>query len=104
MPIDRTQKQRYELKFLVSEDTALLVRDFVRSYIDFDEHSLGQEEFSYPVHSLYLDSDELRLYKAIIDEDRNRGRHMSATTISAGLRSTGRCVQSLIPIIRFRRT
>lgn len=49
------QKQRFELKYLIGEETALLVRDFVRSYIDLDEYSVGRPNYSYPVHSLYLD-------------------------------------------------
>src|SRR5436190_18267969 len=69
---DRMQKQRYELKYLISEETALLVRDFVRSYLDFDEYSVGKPNYSYPVHSLYLDSDDLRLYWSTINGDKNR--------------------------------
>jgi hypothetical protein len=36
MARDRMQKQRFELKYLINEERALLVRDFVRSYLDFD--------------------------------------------------------------------
>ncbi len=66
------QKQRFELKYIISEETALLVRDFVRSYLDFDEYSVGKADFSYPVHSLYLDSDDLRLYWETINGNKNR--------------------------------
>ncbi len=66
------QKQRFELKYLVSEETALLVRDFVRSYLDFDEYSVGKPNYSYPVHSLYLDSNDLKLYWTTINGDKNR--------------------------------
>jgi hypothetical protein len=66
------QKQRFELKYLISEETALLVRDFVRSYLDFDEYSVGKPNYSYPVHSLYIDSDDLKLYWATINGDKNR--------------------------------
>ena len=66
------QAQRFELKYLISEDTALLVRDFVRSYIDFDEYSVGKPNYSYPVHSLYCDSDDLKTYWATINGDKNR--------------------------------
>lgn len=66
------QKQRFELKYLINEETALLVRDFVRSYLDFDEYSVGKPDFSYPVHSLYLDSDDLRLYWETINGNKNR--------------------------------
>ena len=66
------QKQRFELKYLIGEETALLVRDFVRSYIDLDEYSVGRPNYSYPVHSLYLDSDDLRLYWDTINGNKNR--------------------------------
>jgi VTC domain len=66
------QKQRFELKYLVNEDTALLARDFVRSYLDFDEYSVGKPNYSYPVHSLYLDSDDLQLYWETINGNKNR--------------------------------
>src|SRR5213594_4241209 len=72
MARDRMQKQRFELKYLVNEETALMVRDFVRSYLDFDEYSVGKPNYSYPVHSLYVDSDDLKLYWATINGDKNR--------------------------------
>src|SRR6266705_7192007 len=72
MARDRMQQSRFELKYLVSEETALKVRDFVRSYLDFDEYSVGRPNYSYPVHSLYLDSDDLRIYWRTVNGDKNR--------------------------------
>lgn len=72
MARDRMQKQRFELKYLITEETALLARDFVRSYLDFDEYSVGKPNYSYPVHSLYLDSDDLKLYWETINGNKNR--------------------------------
>ena len=69
---DRMQQQRFELKYLIPEETALLVRDFVRSYLEMDEYSVGRPNYSYPVHSLYLDSQELRLYWDTINGNKNR--------------------------------
>jgi len=66
------QQSRFELKYLINEDMALKVRDFVRSYIDFDEYSVGKPNFSYPVHSVYLDSDDLKLYWETINGNKNR--------------------------------
>jgi hypothetical protein len=66
------QPQRFELKYLVPESTALGVRDFVRSYLELDEFGATLPNFSYPVHSLYLDSDDLTLYRATINGDKNR--------------------------------
>ena len=72
MSRDRMQQQRFELKYIISEETALLVRDFVQSYLEFDEYSVGRPNYSYPVHSLYLDSDDLNLYWQTINGNKNR--------------------------------
>jgi hypothetical protein len=69
---DRLQLQRLELKYLISEQTALGVRDFVRSYLELDEYGLGKPNNSYAIHSLYLDSDELRTYWDTINGNKNR--------------------------------
>jgi SPX domain protein involved in polyphosphate accumulation len=66
------QQQRFELKYLIQENTALMVRDFVRSYLEMDEYSVGRPNYSYPVHSLYVDSDDLRLYWETINGNKNR--------------------------------
>jgi hypothetical protein len=66
------QLQRYELKYLVPESVALRVRDFVRSYLEIDEFGATLPNFSYPVHSLYLDSHKLTLYRNTINGDKNR--------------------------------
>jgi hypothetical protein len=63
------QKQRFELKYLITEETALRVREFVRCYLEFDEYSVGKPNYSYPVHSLYLDSDTLYTYWTTINGD-----------------------------------
>jgi SPX domain protein involved in polyphosphate accumulation len=66
------QQQRFELKYLIPEETALSIRDFVRSYLEMDEFSVGRPNYSYPVHSLYVDSDDLKLYWRTINGDKNR--------------------------------
>ncbi len=72
MPEDRLQLQRFELKYLVREETALAVREFVRSYLELDEYGVTMPNLSYPVHSLYLDSKDLDLYHITINGDKNR--------------------------------
>lgn len=69
---DRMQQSRFELKYLLDEETALRVRDFVRCYLNLDEFGVGQPNYSYPVHSLYLDSDDLTIYWRTINGDMNR--------------------------------
>jgi hypothetical protein len=66
------QQQRFELKYLLPQETALAVRDFVSSYLEIDEFGATQPNYSYPVHSLYLDSDEFCLFDATINGDKNR--------------------------------
>lgn len=66
------QRQRFELKYIIDEDTALKIRDFVSCYLKMDEYSVGRPNFSYEVHSLYVDSDDLRLYWETINGNKNR--------------------------------
>jgi SPX domain protein involved in polyphosphate accumulation len=66
------QTSRFELKYVVNEELALQIRDFARCHLDLDENSIGKPDFSYPVHSLYLDSDALLTYWNTINGDRNR--------------------------------
>jgi hypothetical protein len=63
---------RYELKYFVSPDQALRIRDFVREYLDLDEHCLGKVDYSYPVHTLHLDSDDWKLYWRTVRGDQDR--------------------------------
>jgi SPX domain protein involved in polyphosphate accumulation len=64
------QKQRFELKY--HQQKPLCWRDFVRFYLDFDENSVGKPNYSYPVHSLYLDSDDLQHDWETINGNKNR--------------------------------
>ncbi len=66
------QASRFELKYLVTEDMARRVREFVLSYLNMDEFSVGRPNYSYPVHSLYLDSKALTIYWRTINGDKNR--------------------------------
>jgi SPX domain protein involved in polyphosphate accumulation len=70
--MDTIQKQRYELKYVIPEHTALQIRDFVRCYLDMDQNGTLDGDLSYPVHSLYLDSPGMALYRSTINGDKNR--------------------------------
>src|SRR5438046_6857149 len=72
MAEDKMQQQRFELKYIIKEDVALAVRDFVSSYLEIDEYGATLPNFSYPVHSLYLDSNDLAIYNTTINGDKNR--------------------------------
>lgn len=69
---DRLQMQRLEYKYLISERQALRVREFVRSHLEPDEYGLNQPDGAYTIHSLYLDSDDLKTYWDTVNSDRNR--------------------------------
>ncbi len=69
---DRLQMQRLECKYLISEQQARLVREFVRCHLELDEYGVHQPDCSYTIHSLYLDSDDLRTYWDTINGNKNR--------------------------------
>src|SRR5258708_7312091 len=66
------QLQRMELKYIVNENVASGVRSFIGCFLEIDEFGAGLPDFSYPVHSLYLDSDDLALYRQTINGNPNR--------------------------------
>ncbi len=69
---DNLQAQRFELKYVVTEDVAVAIRDFLGSYLELDENSVGKPNNSYPNHSIYLDSETLTLYWDVINGNKNR--------------------------------
>lgn len=70
--IDKIQRQRFELKYRISESKALQIRQFVQTYLDCDLYGQTQPNLSYRVNSLYLDSPNLKTYRDTINGDRNR--------------------------------
>jgi hypothetical protein len=73
MPQDhRLQQQRFELKYLIPEEITGSIRDFVRSYLEVDDYGRDQPNFSYPIHSIYLDSDDLYTHRAVVNGTKNR--------------------------------
>jgi SPX domain protein involved in polyphosphate accumulation len=63
---------RYELKFIIPQRVALQIRQFVRQHLELDEFGQGQPDSSYPVHSLYFDSDDWKIYWRTMNGDKNR--------------------------------
>lgn len=64
--------KRYELKYRVSESTAMAVRSFVSSYLEVDKYALRQPSRQYPICSLYLDSPRYDLFNETILDKCNR--------------------------------
>lgn len=70
--MERLQRQRFELKYRISEAKAQQIRFFVQNYLPCDSYGITQPDLSYSVNSLYLDSDELKTFQDTINGDRNR--------------------------------
>lgn len=68
----RLQQQRFELKYLVHEAFTPQMRDFVSSYLELDDYGVGKPNLSYPVHSVYLDSDDLKTHQDYLNSTKNR--------------------------------
>ena len=65
-------RTHHELNYLISQATALRVRDFLQSYLELAEDAVGKPNYSYPIHSLYLDSDDLTLYRRAMNDIEHR--------------------------------
>lgn len=66
------QAQRFEVKYLIPAALTVPIRNFVRAYLDIDEFGEGVAGYAYPVHSIYLDSDDLKTYQWSQNGDKNR--------------------------------
>jgi len=60
--VDTTLACRYELKYLITESTAVAIERYVADYLPIDHYSKLQPEDFYPIVSLYMDSPEMRLF------------------------------------------
>ncbi len=69
---ERMQAARFELKYIIGERTAEQIRRYVAPLLELDEHSRGKPNLSYPVHSLYVDSEEMKTYWDTINSTKNR--------------------------------
>jgi hypothetical protein len=69
---EQAQLQRFEVKYLVTEQTARRMRQFVRCYLKPDGFAADPSDPSYAVHTLYLDSPDLSLYRATCGGEKNR--------------------------------
>jgi hypothetical protein len=58
---DRTLWCRYEMKYVISESKAMAIARFIEPYLALDHYTKLQPSGYYPIVSLYLDSDNLKL-------------------------------------------
>ena len=68
----RLQASRFEFKYVIDDRTAMQVSRFLAGYLEPDEHAKRSADNSYPVHSLYLDSPDLVLFKQTAQGLKNR--------------------------------
>jgi hypothetical protein len=54
--------QRFECKYLISEEKARAIRRYIRPYVEVDPYAAGTPDNSYMISSLYLDGSDLRLF------------------------------------------
>jgi SPX domain protein involved in polyphosphate accumulation len=66
------QTSRYELKYIINEERAAGIRDFVRPYLVTDAYADPNNGNAYPVHSLYMDSAGLVLFRQTLQGLKNR--------------------------------
>jgi len=64
--------QRFEMKYLIREETAVAIRRYLSAFLTPDEFAVKQPDHAYPVHSLYLDSPDLFTYQAVQAGEKNR--------------------------------
>jgi SPX domain protein involved in polyphosphate accumulation len=72
MATNAIQGSRFEQKYIVTEEVALQIRGFIRSHLELDENAVGKPNYSYAVDSVYLDSRDLKLFWATLNNDANR--------------------------------
>jgi len=70
--VDRTLGCRHEIKYIISESKAQALARFVHPYLQPDRYSKLQPSGSYPIVSLYLDSDNLQLARETMTGKANR--------------------------------
>lgn len=66
------QENRFELKYIIDEQRAHGLRDFVRGFLSPDTYADPNNDFSYAIHSVYLDNPSLSLMNATVDGHKNR--------------------------------
>jgi hypothetical protein len=69
---DRTLGCRYELKYHITESTAAAIARYVTPFLQVDRYCKLQRRGDYPITSLYLDSENLRLCRETLGGQKNR--------------------------------
>jgi hypothetical protein len=70
--VDDMQRNRFELKYIIDEQRARGVRDFIRSHLVHDRFARPELAWAYPIYSVYLDNPGLELFNATVCGHKNR--------------------------------
>ena len=70
--IDNMFSCRYELKYRISEARARALAQFIKPYLHRDRYAKLQVDGTYPIVSLYFDSDTFNLARETIEGKKNR--------------------------------
>lgn len=70
--IDNMFSCRYELKYRISESRARAIARFIKPYLHRDRYAKLQADGTYPIVSLYFDSDAFNLARETIEGKKNR--------------------------------
>lgn len=70
--IDNMFACRHELKYRISESMARAVAQFIKPYLHPDRYAKLQGDGTYPIVSLYFDTDALTLCRETIEGKKNR--------------------------------
>ncbi|MFV2065522.1 MAG: VTC domain-containing protein [Pirellulales bacterium] len=63
---------RFELKYVVSEEKARAIKQYLLRFLDPDEYTDPEDNLGYAIHSLYLDSPDLKTCYSVIQGSKNR--------------------------------
>ena len=69
---DKVPGRRFESKYLVEENRAQRIRDYIRPFVELDRFAALRDLHKYPVCSLYLDSSDLELCRKTLHGHKNR--------------------------------
>ena len=67
-----SQFERYELKYLLNEQQAGVIRRALLPWCAVDPHNADGESGGYPIFSLYLDTPDMRFHEAKLRDDPER--------------------------------
>ena len=70
--IDKMLSCRYELKYRISDSKARAITRFINPYLHRDRYAKLQSDGTYPIVSLYFDSDAFNLARETIEGKKNR--------------------------------